>query len=829
MRLLHLTGSLSTKSRLALVSAVFAASYQLPALSQERSLLTLEEIIVTATKKDEVVQDVPSAVNVLTGDRLSELNIFDFREVEKLTPGLSLSQLDPRNEAISLRGISYNPDSNAPPTVVTYFNGVNYRASAMFQSMFDIARIEILRGPQGTLQGETSPSGSIQVYSVGANLDIIDGQVQTTIIDNDGTNTQFGVSIPIIEGTLGIRLAGMYDESDLNEIETLDGRTSNRTSEAARITIGWEPTDDLVVNLMHQYQDSNAELYEIVQGSGSLGTDGGAAAPISNSPDLDYSQRISLQDGNAIVTSLNRLTTLSVDWLAADHLFSLVSGYQILRPFADRDRDLGNDAPGISQVQIVDTDAERKTLELRVTNDEPDAWEYIFGLYYETADAPTFVRNVVRGPLPPIPLAPFGFYPGIADPLLTELDIPVNTETMAIFADNKFFLTDETTLEVGARFQKLITNSETNLNIYPTPADRFIAGLIAEGLAPPSGTPGYIPTLDFIAANVLGIGAQGGLSPGQRLDAWGGAGLPIPGFQADPRQIGKASGTGYAWTGSIKLSHDLDEKTMIYSSLGRGYRPGGSTVSTDEAVAGSGLNVYEEETSNTFEVGFKSVFENGRYQVNGALYYQAYTDFISRNENLFFDSTGDGITNAGISGGLNFNGDVIVRGAEIDFTGALTEGWTLYAALSYSDAKFDGAEQPCSQLGDTADPGLPIRFCTTDGRVGSEPNWSFSTNSEYVIALGDYESYIRANYKFNSSRANELNGFDTGGYGIADLYFGIRADQGWDISLWSKNLFDKDALTSVGNLSGFSQDSSGYRVVTVEQRRLVGITAKYRF
>src|ERR1700740_876936 len=126
---------------------------------------TLGEIVVTARRRSESLQEVPQTVNAVSSDTVQKLNITQFTDVQNVVPGLSL-QNSPNGyqSAASMRGVTFDVNTAAPlGTVATYMNDVSVQSSFMFNSLFDIGQIEVLRGPQGTTRGVSTPSGAITV------------------------------------------------------------------------------------------------------------------------------------------------------------------------------------------------------------------------------------------------------------------------------------------------------------------------------------------------------------------------------------------------------------------------------------------------------------------------------------------------------------------------------------------------------------------------------------------------------------------------------------------------------------------------------------------
>ena len=162
-----------------------AASLALLSIHALADDLVLEEVIVTAQKRVENVQDIAATVNVLSGQDIDKFAAFDFNSIQQQTAGLTLSQPNARNNTISMRGISVDPEAGVSAAVDVYWNDANVRSDIVFNQMYDLERIEILRGPQGTLQGRTSPGGAINMITKRAPLDESGGYVQGSVSDND--------------------------------------------------------------------------------------------------------------------------------------------------------------------------------------------------------------------------------------------------------------------------------------------------------------------------------------------------------------------------------------------------------------------------------------------------------------------------------------------------------------------------------------------------------------------------------------------------------------------------------------------------------------------
>jgi iron complex outermembrane receptor protein len=304
----------------------------------------LEEVIVTAQKREQSTQDIPSTVSSTLGDTLREFNVFDFNELQKLTPGLVTRKISGRTGSISLRGVTYNPNSGAKHAVDVYWNDTTtgvLGGGGVFQQIFDVGRIEVLRGPQGTLQGRTSPAGAIIIHTAKPDLDETGGYLRTTFTDNSGNNTQFGASVPLIPGSLAIRFAGVYDKSDLDEARNvLDGDVSNSEAAGGRLSLSWLPTDTLSIDFAYQYLENDLNIVRTLLGSSALPFQPVALPDITEKDFLGIQLRPQTTDGEFTSASL------TVQWDISDHnRLTFVSGYHKVDSDNFRDVAHGNANP----------------------------------------------------------------------------------------------------------------------------------------------------------------------------------------------------------------------------------------------------------------------------------------------------------------------------------------------------------------------------------------------------------------------------------------------------------------------------------------------------
>jgi len=488
--------------------------------SSETEGLVVEEIVVTAQKREQSAQEIPSTVNSALGETLREYTIFDFDEVQKLTPGLNSGKINGRTGSVALRGVTYNPNSAAAQAVDVYWNDTStgtLGAGGVFQQIFDVERIEVLRGPQGTLQGRTSPGGTINIISAKPNLNEMTGYARTTFTDNSGNNTQFGIGVPLIDGELAIRVAAVFDQSDLNEARNiLDGNVSDSETRAGRFSVSWLPTDSVSIDLVYQQMNNELNQVTVLAGSSTLPQQPQALPDLSPNEFSGVELQPIAYDGDFTNASL------TIAWDLDNHALTYVGGFHKVDALSTLDTARGNanpgtPAPGFANPQIFDDDDESVSHELRLNSVANDFWDYTLGLYFGD-ESGAFTRDQLTSPFA-IPIT---------------VPTPFDIEDVGVFAHNIFYFTDQWTGQLGLRWQS--TEREVNSRIFAK-VD--------------------IPPLGISAGDQLG-----NLLPGD---------LGI--FESDEV-------TGSV---NISYNFD-DPEVMVYGSAATSYRPGGATVANQSLL-----------------------------------------------------------------------------------------------------------------------------------------------------------------------------------------------------------------------------------------------------
>ena len=761
------------KTALAAALSIAAA----PTLAQ----LVLEEVVVTAQKRSENVQDIAATVNVISGKDIEKYQAFDFSSIQQQTAGLTLASPNARNNIIAMRGVSVDPESGTATAVDTYWNDAIVRPDVAFTQMYDLERIEILRGPQGTLQGRTSPAGAINIITKRADVDEAEGYIQLSAADNDGLNAQVAYGAPLIEGTLAVRVAADYDRSNGPNIQNLTTGFDDQEYEtkSGRISAAWNVTDTFNTQLIYQYLDQDLDDPKAMSGVDQQGgrptlvpTDLKALALTNDTAELDFN-----------------VANLIMDWEVLNHEVTGIVGYtdssKKAYTAADRADSLRYFVPATTAptYQNSQTDVTSYSYELRLASQDNDFWDYLVGVYYQDQNTDTtfYANSVLLTQLPGV-----GFK--------TKSVLPVNANNFAIFTFNTLQLTQDIQLEAGLRWTKYDGYAQATVNY---------AG---------ANDPGPLPSKEVV--NDL-------FAPR----------FPIVG-------ISNPNTNANAVTGSLKLRYEWRDEVSLYAAYNRGYRPGGTSIVPSPNIEflpdPDAFLTYDEETSDAIELGAKSTLWDDRATLNVALYYQKFDGYLGFTRGIqVVNDAGEPVD---LPGGVVYNGDANIWGIEVEGKVLLSERWDAGGALSYSKGEWDGATQPCNdRVGNEV-----IGSCDIDGQpIGGEPEWSLSLNSEYFYPLKSTEVYLRGLFKYTDDRLNTDASAGIGNvrsefssYQTLDLFTGLRSnDFAWDVSLWVKNVTDEDEVIYQQGPDQYDIALSGgsYTQTNILRERTFGMTARYNF
>lgn len=758
----------------------------------------LEQVIVEAQKKVENVQDTPIAIQAMTGEQFQQTASFNLAELARSTAGLSFDtgvQTD-----IRLRGTS--TVAGAPVSLRTniYVDGALIeQPRAVFAAQYDISRFEILKGPQGTLYGKSSPTGTINIRTQNPNLSKVDGYVAGSVGERDLHNTQFGISLPIIEDELAIRIAGVYDESKNGVKSVTNGHEATNRGKGARLTTLWQPNDDFMARFSYTYTEASSNPVYSLNGQGYRYYDDKAT---TNFEDSDFTR--------------DQLVILELSYNIDDHMsLTSVTAWEDQYYLNAQDAD-GTASANVAPYNLLDGGDTQVTniriptnlqQDLRLASEDNDFLDWQIGGYYKynSTDTPVNVKK---------------YNPASTGAASIETSYIGITEEYALYTHNTFKFTDEFNLIVGLRAVRARSNSTQ-------------------------------PT----TACVMGLGSP--TAPVQSQDCPGVIDLTQPLIPGDPTSIGVRSDgiapdqqMSYAQpiTGTIKAQYFFDVDLAGYISIDRAYRTGSANLNLQGNLPSDFARV-SDEASKAIEVGLKGTFWDQRARFSLAVFDQIYTDFQQDIQNVpvyegFFGNRTAGSLSSNANSFVASAKESEIRGVEAELTALVLDSWQLSASVTYNDAKFnDFKDNPCGGPGvdlQAISPTNQYIKCDLSGeRMPLAPKWAGVFTSNYSMpapGLDGIDWYFNSLINAKSNQVDKVTRRTLGGYATVDFFTGLRTieAQGWDINLWLKNAFDRRVVTRVFNSTEFNpalaaSSAESFDMVTTNPPRQLGVTGTYRF
>jgi iron complex outermembrane receptor protein len=737
------------------------------------------EIVVSARRREESAQDVPLVVNAVTAESLKKLNIREFQDIQTLVPGLQLgvSQNGIGAQA-TLRGVAYDVNASGNNgTIEFYQNEAHLSAGILFQSMFDIGQIEVLRGPQGTLRGRASPSGSITVTTRRPDLTEAGGYMNGTLNDIGGWNLNGAINVPIIADKLGIRIAGVTDDNNDNRVHSINSTIQpHQDTQGGRFSVRFEPFDFLSLNASYTHTRRKATTFDRVESLNVRDPSAPASPVLIRASDRlavqqiprTYSQDFQVYNWNGQL----RLMGQKLDYVGAISKQHLVA-------FAPSDIGsfFGSSFPLTlrSAGQSTNTHAKETTHEIRLSNEERigGMFDYVAGYFYDKLNSPTAL--IQQTPLFAGILTPqAAFVPtpaGLAQIINTPISRGGGSVEKSYFANVTAHIGDAFEISGGARHIKYHTTGSLSIGGVPVAAANEDRGL---------------------------------------------------------------STTIYSATAKYRVTPDV----MVYGAFGTSWRPGSSTntillreITNPDSLLSS-FYFPDPEKSKNFEIGFKSEWFDKRVRLNVTAYHQTFKNYAFSSKNVFVagrDASGvDRVFT--VAPALAVGVPAKVDGVEAELGFKVTDSWDISATLSYSKSKIRGGTIPCndyfprdgnpdssSQVPTVAqilaaNGGKQVALCDVSYRAGIAAPFGAVVQSEYALPIGSVgDGYLRGLFSYYGNSQNDPgNAFDDiKAYGLLNLFAGVRdPDGGWDVGVYVKNVFDVGRallVTSNAQTSSYQQ------------------------
>jgi iron complex outermembrane recepter protein len=706
---------------------------------------TLEEVIVTARKTEESLQDIPVAVSSFSTEDLNAYNITETEGIAAFTPGMFTEPPAANNLSgvkTTIRGqVQADTLSTLDPSVGWYVDDVYLaRVTGTAGSLFDLERVEVLKGPQGTLYGRNTTGGAVKVVTTKADpSDEMNGYV-TASAGNFGLQKYGGaLNVPIIKDVLGIRVAALSDKltdgfgsvtvnrsavADLYpgnkwiDIQTHDEDAGERDNQLFRGHLTWNASDKFRTHLMYEYTDfyANAILINLV--------DAPAVGYVAPKDIYDGGQVNNLQESWA----RSKVFSATVEYDINDSITTkFIYGYRDLNSTFMSDVD-GSPAPLNYFLQKFEQNSQQDSYEWQIAGNAFDTkLQWLAGLYYFEESGIDFSNSNGASSLQSSGVTG-GTYNGTID----------QNESKSVFANLVYQLTDTISVSGGARYTE--DTKPVSVNAEQT----FVTGATAcrfdVGTAP----------------------------------------------NANPENCTWNQSDDYdhvSWTAAVDWA--VHEDVLLYVKSSNSFRSGGQNLrglGLAQVEDGSGnvttINTnapFDEETATDVELGLKGQFFDNKVQVNAAAYHIWYDDL---QRSLLLD------TAKGLTTFVDNTSDAEFDGLELEATWVVTENFMLNGTANWFEYDFD----------DNAD----YAFST--------PDKEFTARANYLIPLSMGTVVMDVNYSYrgeflpNSSASKQdlekAKGFKVEDVSLVGARAAFEMDNGFTFAVWGKNLTDEEYTLS---------------------------------
>lgn len=777
--------------KLSLLSVVIASYVSLPAFAAEAP--ALDEIIVTAQKRVQKLEDVPISLTALNGTKLEETGITSVSGIADYTPSFNMTQTGIGTN-IAIRGISSGVNQGFEQSAAMFVDGIHYGRAQLARAPFlDIERIEILRGPQSILFGKNSTAGAISIINAKPGSEHTGNLSLSYDPDLGDREGRLVLSGPISE-TVGGRLAILSRTTDgFIENTTLDRNESADKDQVVRATLEWKPTDtwDITLKLEDGSFDSNGRNIEVIK-------------PVTN-PALNATQ-----DPNPYRTILSYLTagsyqldttqdgkrqsngdysyndtsnvTLTAEHDIGDLTLTSITGYNGYTYSELCDCDFTG-APGFNIFS--DEKYRQVSQELRLTSGADQKVSWIGGLFYQGSDI-KFHDKVYVPTNSVIATAVSALLRGAS----TQRDFNQDTSLYAVFGQATWNITDSNRLILGGRY-----SSETK------DADRKQYHVSPAGDVLPTGTVN---------------------DPYNKLWA---------GFRVDPHSI-TGDHTESGFDPQIIFQQDLNQTDRLYASYTTGFKSGGFDVranSAPTALGGiypgadtNGSWEFRKENVDNYELGGKFLFA-GSAELNVALFRSDFTDLQTSQ---FDGSLSFNVTNAG---------EARSQGLEIDSRWAVTSDLLVRGGVSFLD--FEYIKFPNGQCAFGQAPTSGTSCDQTGMRREFVPKYQGNIGFDYDISFGSgwkitntLDLIFNSGYLTTPSLDSRM---EQSSYSKVNARIALTSPgETWTIALVGKNLTDESVITYANGLPVASVltkgAGSGYYAF-YEPSRSVALQATVKF
>ncbi len=734
----------------------------------------IEEVIVTAQKRSESLQDVPFTVTAINNADLRRMGVSDLRDISAAASNVSITN-DKTGVQIAIRGVTNN--ENVPPSTALHADGIysGIPQSGML-AFLDVERVEVLKGPQGTLYGRNSTAGAINVISKRPNLTEIEGRVDAVAGDYGLFRTEGGINVPIVEGQLAVRLSGLYEdregyiEHDGFGVPTED--SDNRDNKAFKARLLWTPTERV---------------------SWLLGAETGSQEGPGPRMILDFAHMIPFQEQVGKLIQAGEAAGLpNLGFLHPQNYYNLLP--------QDIQARIASDVR-FSPVSPVNT--------LLLATPPPNG-----GGFPPPIDPSQFVSSAAAYPFPigGLPVERWAYdIDSTSDAYLSDLRIDFDAFELNFLAGYRDFA--EMYLGSGGSWGVNLLgdfdykDTEQSYELRVSGGDRLYwqAGVYYYELESEEERV-ILGELYFIDEQSLGLFGTSTfeLSDSLRLTA----GVRYSEDEIDGAEYSTATPEAppiesavdfQNWSGRLSLDWDVSAESMLYATVSSGYKTGGVNFGSTQNPR------FDEETVITYEVGSKSTLLDGALQLNGSVFFNDYSDLqndglvaeleLDENGQPRSDSAGN-LVAATIQVVDNVS-DVEMYGAEVEWIWQATPALRVDGALAMLETEI--------QKGTIADESLTgaaaVQVDVSGNKMRKAPDSSFRLGVEHTFRFPWGDLVPRLDFYWEDDVYHDLINRE---YDLQESW--TRTDVGITyhstddkllVQLWARNLEDDDIRANI--------------------------------
>ncbi|MFT5888914.1 MAG: iron complex outermembrane receptor protein [Zhongshania sp.] len=714
----------------------------------------LEEVVVTAQKRSESLQDVPVAVSALSADDLQESGFRDISDVSALVPSLYiLTTEQPMSTAVRIRGIGNA--ANVPtfePAVALYIDGAfRSRSGIGLGDIVDVQSIEVLKGPQSTLYGKNASAGLIAVTSAGPSREL-EAMAEFTYASDDLHQLKGYVSGPLTEKMAG-RLSGSTTKRG-NLTKNLSGPDSGNLNDVAlRGQLQYDFTDRWTGRLIAGWleRDMNAMAADVYYSARTREMISQAGYDIRNNDPLDHVVEHNLKP---LIKQDSSDAILNVQYSGEAYSFTSISSFDMY----DSEKYMYNvELMPINIASNFDKHAgESISQEFRIASEGSESLRWMTGLYYYYND---FQRGDWDRPFLRMEdqVEEYGtivaqYFVGATVPLPTPS--PVQTPILGVEGDEGYYRAEQQTTSYGIFAQADFDLSEKwNLSLGLRYSDEAKDGYIATYNTTQNGC-----SAPFDTNPVCSVSPN--VDPYNASDSWS------------------------ATTGKTSLSYFATPDIMLYLTYSTGFKAGGYNL--ESGTVPTELRTFDPEDVQNFEFGWKAEFWDQRARLNGAIFHTIY----------------DGQQNAsfvGLTFVVNSADQVVMDGAEIEALFLLSDRFTASLSATVLDVVYESYDGGQCYYG--REPDNEFGQCDLSGeKLPFTPSLAGNASLRYNQPLFTGELYSRLAYRYQGSTAYipdlDPRHYEPA-YGIVDARLGWRGSN-VDLAVWVKNLTDEQYASAIG-------------------------------